>query len=64
MGETRSGNKKLVKKKEANRPRSRWDNIRMNLIGIGCVDVDWIQLAQTGLQTRAFLNAVINFLVP
>jgi hypothetical protein len=54
----------VKKKHEAMRPRRRWDNIRMNLKERVCVDVDWIQMAENGIQKRGFFNRVINFRDP
>jgi hypothetical protein len=39
-------------------------NIRVDLQEIGCVDMDWIELAQGRDRWRALLNAVMNFRVP
>jgi hypothetical protein len=33
-------------KRALGRPRHRWEDIRINLRGIGWEDVDWIHLAQ------------------
>jgi hypothetical protein len=47
------------------RPRRRWlDNIRMNLVEVGCGDVDWIGLAQDRDRWRAVVNSVLNLRVP
>jgi hypothetical protein len=46
------------------RPRSRWDNIKMDLRGIGWGGMDWIVLAQDRDLWRALLNTVINLRVP
>jgi hypothetical protein len=51
MGENRNACMLLVAKPEGKRPlervRRRWvDNIRMDLVGMGWGDVDWIGLAQ------------------
>jgi hypothetical protein len=38
---------KPERKRPPGRPRRRWvDNVRMDLVGIGWGDVDWIGLAQ------------------
>jgi hypothetical protein len=58
----------LVGKLEGNRslgPRHRWDdNIKMDLQVVGCGGMDWIELAQDRNRWRAFVNAVMNHLVP
>jgi len=47
------------------RPRRRWeDNIKMDLREIGIDGANWIQLAQDGVQWKAFVNSVINHRVP
>jgi hypothetical protein len=47
------------------RPRCRWvDNIRMDLVEVGCGDVDWIRLAQDRDRWRALVNSVLNLRVP
>jgi hypothetical protein len=52
-------------KRPLGRPRRRWvDNIKMDLREIGCVGMDWIDLAQDRDQWRALVNAVINLLAP
>jgi hypothetical protein len=43
------------------RPRRKWvDNIRMDLVGVGWGDVDWIGLAQDRDRWRALVNSVLN----
>jgi hypothetical protein len=43
------------------RPRSRWvDNIKMDLRGIGWVDMDWMDLAQNREQWSSLVNNVAN----
>jgi hypothetical protein len=52
-------------KRSLGRPRRRWeDNIKMDLREIGFDGVNWIQLAQDRVQWRAFVNTVMNLLVP
>jgi hypothetical protein len=47
------------------RPKRRWlDNIRMDLVEVGCGDVDWIGLAQNRDRWRALVNLVLNLWVP
>jgi hypothetical protein len=47
------------------RPSCRWvDNIKMDLLELGCGDVDWIGLAQDRNRWRALVNSVLNFQVP
>jgi len=48
------------------RPRRRWeDNIKMDLKEVmGCVDMDWIDVAEDRNRWRALVNAVTNLRVP
>jgi hypothetical protein len=55
---------KFVRKCEGKRPvgklRCRWeDNIKMNFKEIGYEDVDWIHLAQDGVQWWALVNIIM-----
>jgi hypothetical protein len=59
----------LVGRPEGKRPlgrsRRRWeDNIKMDLREIGIVGENWSQLAQDRVQWRAFVNTVMNLLIP
>ena len=46
-------------------PRRRWnDNIQMNLQGVGCEGMDWIEVAQDRHNWRALVNAVMKLWVP
>jgi hypothetical protein len=40
------------------------DNIKMNLKEIGWSGMDWIDLAQDRDHWRAFVNTIVNLLVP
>jgi hypothetical protein len=69
MGEKRNVYRLLVRKPEGKRPlgrpRRRWiDNIKMNLLEIGLIVVDWIGLAQERYRWRPLVNAVMNLRVP
>ena len=47
------------------RPRLRWvDNIRMDLLEVGCGYMDWIGLAQDRDRWRTLVSAVMNLRVP
>jgi hypothetical protein len=68
MGEGRGVYRFLVGKLEEKRPlgrrRIRWeDNIKMNLQEVGCVGMDWIELAQDRDRWRALVNVVMNLRV-
>jgi hypothetical protein len=69
MGEGRGVYRVLVGKPEGRRPlgrpRRRWeDNIRMDLGEVGCVYVDWMELAQDRNRWHALVSAVMNLRVP
>jgi 3-oxoacyl-ACP reductase-like protein len=69
MGERRGVHTRFfVGKPEVNRPlgnpRPRWeDNIKMDLLIVGCGSMDWINLVQDMVRWRALVYAVTNFLV-
>jgi hypothetical protein len=69
MGDGRSVYRVLVGRPEGKRPlgrrRRRWeDNIKMDLREIGIDGANWIQVAQGGVQWRAYVNTVMNLRVP
>jgi hypothetical protein len=69
MGESRGVYRVLVGKPEGKRPvgrpRLEWkDNNKMDLQGIGCGCMDWIELAQDRDRRRALVNAVMYLRVP
>jgi hypothetical protein len=68
MGEKRNANRILVGKPEekgpVGRPGCSWvGNIKMDLRGIGCNDMDQIDLVQDRDQWRALVNMVMNLRV-
>ena len=69
MGEERVVYRVLVGKPEGRRPlgrpRCRWvDNIRMDLLEVGCGYMDWIGLAQDRDRWRMLVSVVMNIRVP
>ena len=69
MGEERGVYRVLVGKPKGRRPlgrpRHRWvDNIRMDLLEVGCGYMDWIGLAQDRDRWRTLVSAVMNLRVP
>ena len=56
---------KLKGKRPLGRPRRRWeDNIKMDLKGVECGGIDWIDLAQNKDRWRTLVNAVMDLRVP
>ena len=52
-------------KRPLGRPRHRWeDNIRMDLLEVGCRGIDWIELVQDRDRWWALVYAVMNLQVP
>jgi 3-oxoacyl-ACP reductase-like protein len=52
-------------KRPLGRPRHRWeDNVKMDLQELGCVGLDWIELARDRDRWRALVNAVMTLRVP
>ena len=69
MGGRTDVNRALVRtsdrKRPLERPRRRWeDNIKMVLQEVGCVGMDWIELAHYSDRWRALVNTVMNLRVP
>jgi len=56
---------KPKEKKPLGRPRRRWKvNIKMDLQAVGCVVMDWTDLAQDTDRWGTLVNAVMNIRVP
>ena len=52
-------------KRPLGRPRRGWeDNNKIDLQEVGCVGMDWNNLAQDRERLRALVNAVMNLRVP
>jgi hypothetical protein len=39
------------------------NNIEVDYVEIGCYSVDWIDLAEDGVQRRAVMNTVMKYVV-
>ena len=68
MGEERGVYRVLLGKLEGKRPlgrcRCRWvDNIRMDLQGVGCGNMDWIGLTQDRDRWETLVSAIMNLRV-
>jgi hypothetical protein len=67
-GESRGVYRVLEGKPQGNRPlgrtRHRWENIKMDLLEVGCESMDWINVAQDRDRWWALMNAVMNLQVP
>jgi hypothetical protein len=69
MGEGKCAYKVSVGRPEGKsplgRPSRRWENnIKMDLREIGIDGANWIQVVQDRVQWRAFVNTVMNLMVP
>jgi hypothetical protein len=51
-------------KRPLERPRYRWEDIKMDLRETGWGGMDWIDLAQDRVQRRALVNTIMNLRVP
>jgi hypothetical protein len=68
MGERRGAYRVLVGKPEGrrplDRPRRRWEDVKIALREAGWKGIDWIDLAQDRDRWRALVNTVMNLRVP
>jgi len=56
---------KLEGKRPLGRTRSRWeDNIKINLLEVGCRSMDWTELAQDRERWPARVIAAMNLRIP
>jgi hypothetical protein len=51
-------------KRPLERSRRRWEEKDMYLMEVGCVGMDWIEVAQNRNRWRALLNAAMKLWVP
>ena len=68
IGDRRGAYRVLMGKPEGSRPlgvprHRREANIKMDLREVGCVDMDWIDLAEDRDRWGAVVNTVMNLLV-
>ena len=68
-GERRGEYRVLVGKPEGTRPlgrpRHRWeDNIKMDLLEVGCGDMDWREMAQDRYRWKSLVSTVMNLRFP
>ena len=55
---------KLEGKQPLRRPKHRWEDIKMDILEVGCGDMDWVKLAQDRDRWRALVNVVMSIRVP
>jgi len=69
IGDSRSGYRGLMEKREGKRPlgipQRRWkDIIKIDFQALGCKIMDWIDLSQDRDRWRVLVKAVMNLRVP